>query len=92
MSEMKLGKLPDRTPVKHTIVGPPALNKRLIEYAVMYNEEHQQDEKPEELMPYMLDAFLKGDRAFARWQKKKAAKAATTPKPEMKVVRTGGAS
>lgn len=68
MAEMKLGKLPDRTPVKHTITVQPVLHKRLLEYAAMYNETHNQGdpEELEALIPYMLEAFLGSDRAFAR--------------------------
>lgn len=68
MADLKLAKLPDRTPVKRTISIQPTLHKRLLEYTAMYNEEHKGDEPEEleELIPYMLDAFLDSDRAFAR--------------------------
>ena len=72
MADLKLGKLPDRTPVKYTITVPPALNKRLLAYTAMYNETHRNGddgEELEELIPYILGAFLDSDKAFARRMK-----------------------
>lgn len=83
MSEMKLGKLPDRTPVKYTIMLQPTLNKRLQAYTAMYNEAHE-DGEPEELealLPYMLEAFLDSDRAFLRRLKQERHKGDTASAP-----------
>ena len=84
MAELKLAKLPDRTPVKYAITVPPALNKRLIEYTAMYNEAHKDEEpeKLEELIPYILDAFLDSDRAFARRLKQQEREGEGTPSPK----------
>ncbi|MEP5262741.1 MAG: DUF2274 domain-containing protein, partial [Nitratireductor sp.] len=38
MPDLKLGKLPDRTPVKITFIAPPDLNKALQAYAALYRE------------------------------------------------------
>jgi len=66
MAELKLGKLPDRMPIKLTITVLPDLNKRLQDYAAAYAEAYGQKEPATELIPHMLTAFLDGDRAFVR--------------------------
>jgi hypothetical protein len=67
---MKLAKLPDRTPVKMTIVLAPSLAQRLREYAVFYAETYGNREEVAELIPFMLEAFLDGDVAFKKEKKK----------------------
>jgi hypothetical protein len=66
MVELKLGKLPERVPVKLTISVLPDLNKRLLDYAAVYAEAYGQEEPMTELIPAMLMAFLDGDRAFSK--------------------------
>jgi hypothetical protein len=66
MAELKLGKLPDRTPVKLTIAVSPDLNQDLADYAAAYRETYGEAESVAELVPYMLRAFLEGDRGFAK--------------------------
>lgn len=66
MTSIKLGKLPDRTPVKLTIVLPPELHRRLAEYARAYAEAYGEEEPVGEIVPAMLTAFLDGDRDFTR--------------------------
>jgi len=63
---MKLGKLPDRAPVKMNVVLAPSLAKRLHEYADFYAETYGSREEVAELIPFMLEAFLEGDGAFKR--------------------------
>lgn len=70
MANLKLAKLPDRTPVKITIVISPELNRALAEYAEIYSEAYGQAESVQELIPAMLASFLEGDRAFARQRRK----------------------
>ncbi|MCA6097105.1 MULTISPECIES: DUF2274 domain-containing protein [Bradyrhizobium] len=67
---MKLAKLPDRTPVKMTIVLTPALAQRLREYAVLYAETYGKKEEVAELIPFMLEAFLDNDLGFKKHKKK----------------------
>lgn len=69
MIELKLPKLPDRTPVKLTITVMPDLHHALSEYAAIYNETYGQSEPLAELVPHMLAAFLAGDRGFAKARK-----------------------
>jgi hypothetical protein len=66
MPELRLPRLPDRTPVKLTISVPPDLNEALTDYAALYTEVYGQSEPVQELIPAMLASFLEGDRAFAR--------------------------
>jgi hypothetical protein len=66
MPELRLPKLPDRTPVRMTISIPPDLNQALLDYAVLYGEVYGQAEPLPELIPAMLASFLEGDRTFAR--------------------------
>jgi len=66
MPELKLGKLPDRTPVRITIAVPPDLSRSLSQYAEAYRDAYGQNEPVAELIPFMLEAFLKADRGFAK--------------------------
>jgi hypothetical protein len=66
MPDLRLPKLPDRTPVKMTVSLPPELNRALCDYAELYNEVYGQSEPVQELIPAMLAGFLDGDRLFAR--------------------------
>jgi hypothetical protein len=69
MSELKLGKLPDRTPVKITITVSPDLNQALREYAAVYRTTYAEAESVADLIPFMLGAFLESDRGFAKARK-----------------------
>ena len=89
MPELKLGKLPDRKPVKITITVSAALDKKLHSYAEAYRAAYGEDEKVGALIPFMLEQFLDGDRGFAKARKEAepvnggapaAASARTNPK------------
>ena len=69
MSELKLGKLPDRTPVKITIALHPDLNQALRDYAAIYRAKYGEAESVADLIPFMLGAFLESDRGFAKARK-----------------------
>lgn len=69
MPDLKLAKLPDRTPVKITITVQPELNAALRQYAEAYRATYGDAEAVSELIPFMLDAFLSSDRGFAKAQK-----------------------
>lgn len=64
MRELKLARLPDRTPVKIPIVVSPLLNQKLAAYAGAYKEAYGDDEKVADLIPFILEQFLNGDRQF----------------------------
>jgi hypothetical protein len=66
MPELKLSKLPDRTPVKLTVVITPDLHQALSEYAAAYRDTYGQEEAVTDLVPSMLQAFLESDRGFAK--------------------------
>ena len=66
MPDIKLPKIPDRTPVKMTIQLLPDLADALGAYAAVYEQAYGKAEPVAELIPFMLAAFLESDRAFAR--------------------------
>jgi hypothetical protein len=70
MTDLKLRKLPDRTPVKLTISVMPDLHQALGDYAAAYEAAYGQAESIAELIPFMLQAFLESDRRFTRTRAK----------------------
>ncbi len=71
MAGIKLGKLPDRTPVKLAIGVSPDLKRALDDYAAFYAEVYGQNEPIAELIPEMLAAFLASDRDFTKSRAKR---------------------
>ena len=71
MAGLRLGKLPDRTPVKITIAVAPDFHQALADYAELYRETYGQEEPVQDLIPAMLASFLEGDKAFARHRRGK---------------------
>jgi hypothetical protein len=69
MTEIKLPKLPDRTPVKLAIVVSPELHAALNDYAAAYEAAYGAREALTDLVPAILASFIEGDRAFARRRK-----------------------
>jgi hypothetical protein len=65
MADLRLPKLPDRTPVKISIIVSPELSRALADYAALYGETYGSAEPVQELIPAMLERFLESDRAFA---------------------------
>ncbi len=66
MAELRISKLPDRTPIKLTISVMPDLHNALQDYAKLYAETYEQADAMVDLIPSMLAAFLSGDREFQR--------------------------
>lgn len=66
MSPLKLGKLPDRETTKITFAASAELSKKLDDYAKAYEAEYGRPEKVEDLIPHMLEAFMKADRGFRK--------------------------
>ncbi|MDC7675147.1 DUF2274 domain-containing protein [Asticcacaulis machinosus] len=66
MADLKLPKLPDRTPVKLTIVIGSELNEALKAYADRYAQAYGAREPVVELIPFILEAFLVSDKAGGR--------------------------
>ena len=70
MAELKLAKLPDRTPVKLTITIGAELNQMLKEYADVYQTTYGTAEQVVDLVPFMLEAFVQSDKGFFRTGRK----------------------
>lgn len=66
MPLIKLDRLPDRTPVKMTILVSPELNRALGDYAEAYAAAYGEAKPVAELVPAILAAFLQSGRAFTR--------------------------
>jgi hypothetical protein len=76
MVDLKLARIPDRTPVKLTITVLPYLHQALQDYARIYAETYGRDEPVSELVPAILSAFLDSDRAFAKARERLGARSA----------------
>jgi hypothetical protein len=63
---LKIGPLPDRTPVKLTLLIDPALRAELEAYAAIYAEAHGERAGVETLAPVMLEAFMASDSGFRK--------------------------
>ena len=66
---LRIAQLPDRTPVKLTVSVDPDLASALTDYAAIYAETYGAEEKPETLVPAMLEMFLSSDAGFKRARK-----------------------
>ncbi|GAA0547406.1 hypothetical protein FHS83_000864 [Rhizomicrobium palustre] len=68
--DLKLSKLPDRMPVSLKITLKPDLHRRLLQYAECYRATYGGEGEPvDELIPFIIEAFLDSDRAFAKAMK-----------------------
>ena len=63
---LRLQKLPDRTPVRLNLTVDPDLVSALRDYAEIYGQTYGTPEKPETLIPAMLESFLGSDAGFKR--------------------------
>ena len=66
---LRLDKLPDRTPVRMSLSLDPSLAEALSDYAEIYRQTYGAEEKPEVLIPAMLQQFLNSDSGFKRARK-----------------------
>lgn len=66
---LRLEKLPDRTPVRMNLAVDPDLAAALSDYAEIYRQTYGAEEKPEALIPAMLESFLRQDAGFKRARK-----------------------
>jgi hypothetical protein len=69
---LKLARLPERKPVKLTVVMMPGLYERLQDYAHAYAQAYGTEEPVGELISAMLTAFMDGDRSFAARAKRRS--------------------
>jgi len=63
---LRLGQLPDRTPVRMSLSVDPELASALSDYAEIYRQTYGAEEKPEALIPAMIESFLASDAGFKR--------------------------
>ncbi|MFK0687941.1 DUF2274 domain-containing protein [Mesorhizobium sp. IMUNJ 23033] len=80
MANLKLGKLPDRTPSKVTVTVSAELNQALKDYAALYRQTYGESESVAELIPFMLAEYLESDRAFAKARKEGLSATGTSEK------------
>jgi hypothetical protein len=66
---LRLDKLPDRTQARLTISVTPELASALQDYAHIYQQTYGLAEKPETLIPAMIEKFLADDAGFRRARK-----------------------
>jgi len=93
MTNLKLAKLPDRTPAKITITVSADLNQALCDYQKLYAAIYGASEKIADLIPFMLEAFLDSDRAFAKARKEGLSEVdADTPARRARSPRVGDAA
>ena len=70
MPDLKLARLPDRTPIKFTLSILPELHHALQAYAALYVAAYGSEETIADLIPAILASFLESDRAFAKTRNK----------------------
>ncbi len=75
-ANLKIGPLPDTTPVKLTVMLDPKMKASLDLYAKVYEQTYQEKASVAALVPSMLQAFLASDSGF-----KKARKALSNSSP-----------
>ena len=63
---LRLGQLPDLTPVRRSLSVDPELASALSDYAEIYRQTYGAEEKPEALIPAMIESFLASDAGFKR--------------------------
>jgi len=66
---LRIGKLPDLTPVKLTVSLDREVHHMLEDYARIYSESYNEPVKPAELVPSMIAGFLATDNGFKRARK-----------------------
>ena len=68
-TKLKIGPLPDQTPVKLNIALSPGLEADLKDYATVYRRAYGKEAKVADLIPNMLATFLASDGGFKRARK-----------------------
>lgn len=66
---LKVGPLPDRTPVKVSLSIEPDLNVDLKDYAAIHSRTYGKEVTVSELIPSMLRALIDSDSRFKRERK-----------------------
>ena len=81
---LKLSRLPNRTPVKLTCSFPPEIHEALKSYAAIYQETYGETEALEDLVPFIVGAFIQNDAEYRKQRKSRsrATKKPTAPRPQ----------
>ena len=66
---LKIGKLPDTTPIKITVALEPELQSDLQTYAEIYQQTYGDKASIAALIPVMLRSFMTSDAGFRRARK-----------------------
>ena len=66
---LRIGKLPDLTPIKMTILVDPETYKALEDYAAIYAQTYGENVAASALVPSMLANFLAMDHGFRKARK-----------------------
>ena len=66
---LRIGKLPDLTPMKMTVSLDREVYEMLEDYARIYGESYGEAVKPADLVPSMVSGFLATDNGFKRARK-----------------------
>ena len=66
---LRIGKLPDLTPVKITVMVEPDIHRMLEDYAQLYAQSYGEKVAPAALVPSMLASFLASDNGFKKARK-----------------------
>jgi hypothetical protein len=66
MTDLKLGKLPNRTRAKLNLDLWPELDDQLRLYATLHAARHGEDVTAADIAPFMLAEFLEADREFQK--------------------------
>jgi hypothetical protein len=65
-SNLRIGKLPDLTPIKMTVQFSPDVHHQLEDYARIYFESYGEKVGPAVLVPKMVASFLASDSGFKK--------------------------
>ena len=71
--KLRLGPLPKTESVKLTFACPASLKTDLDRYAALHAQAYGEAVDAATLIPHMLEAFMTGDRGFAKATRAKAA-------------------
>jgi hypothetical protein len=85
MPDLKLGKLPNRTPVKMTISVMPDCEEALRDYATIHSAQHGIDSTPADIASAMVEQFIVNDREFVKARMALKASQPATPTRGQKV-------
>ncbi len=76
--KLRLGPLPSNSSAKLTFTCPASLRADLDQYALQHAQAYGEAVDAATLIPYMLEAFIAGDRGFRRVDAKRGAPLAST--------------